>query len=572
VNQTVNLFSEAKLMPDARLFNVSSGPKLKSAHLFMVFSAQDKEASRLSMNASESRMRAFSCVDLRSLFTGNVDGCPIVHPARDLSGPLWKEVAGGLPVSDDMSQTVVAALSGHDSEADSLFVPGMEITPGGLNLINGRYAPPSGDPRQWDSADTAKYRPRLSGLSLRLSDASKRRLETEEDELFVSIDRVFAVFPSQFCMIVAELAVSSAGTEPLSPYAIEEAVHILSNRNRVRESSLASIGEGAEIGLHDLMKLVVPSSRFQLQERIRIYNYSLIVLEEFPVDPDVVEYLAFRCAHHHTTDYRISKDEVAKDIYRPFVTVAHAFALEGAASIVDGSDAYLAEQFLMRVRQVYLWLIVMACHEQSYLLWLVGRDNLNINSSTQKPQKLKELIDDFLEFRLLHSIPLVSNLEMHNQTYEWARRKLHLYELVQKVTHDVVEVERWLTQQSENTRVQEHRRLEAERERRKARRQKYAPGEIFISAFLMFGLTFLAFDALLRKVSQFIWSTPDLPQPCNFLCPVLIGLAAAGLRGWQVSSEIYEEPVSEAMLEEASLEQTTNTEAGVGVVSVSNLR
>jgi hypothetical protein len=557
-------------MSDTPSSNVGLFPKLKSAHLFMVFSAQDKEASHLRMDASESRMRAFSCADLRSLSSGNVEKCPIVHPARDLSGPLWKEVAGGLPVSDDMSQTVVAALSGHDNEADSLSVPGMEITPGGLNLINGRYAPRTGDPRQWDSADTAKYRPRLSGLSLRLSGASKRRLETEEDELFVSIDRVFAVFPSQFCMIVAELSVSSAGAQPLSPYAIEEAVHILSNRNRARESSLASIGEGAEIGLHDLMKLVVPSSRFQLQERIRIYNYSLIVLEEFPVDPDVVEYLAFRCAHHHTTDYRISKDEVAKDIYRPFDTVAHAFALEGAASIVDGSDAYLAEQFLMRVRQVYLWLIVMACHEQSYLLWLVGRDNLNINSSAQRPQKLKELIDDFLEFRLLHSIPLVSNIEMHNQTYDWARRKLHLYELVQKVTHDVVEVERWLTQQREHSRAEEHRLLESERARRKARRRKFAPGEIFVSAFLMFGLTFLAFDALLRKMSQILWATPDLRQPWNILGPVLIGIAAAILRAWQVSSEIYEDPISEDMLDAVAIEETANTEAGIGVVSVIN--
>jgi hypothetical protein len=329
--------------------------------------------------------------------------------------------------------------------------------------------------------------------------------------------------------------------------------------------------EATETSLHDIIRAAVPGDQFQVEERTRSFTYSTILLESFPDDAESVKHLAFRCAHRYTTDYRIHQTEVVEDIYEPFVSVVHAFALEGAASILDGSDAFLSEQFVERVRQAYLWLIVMACHEQAYLLWLVGRGNLNVNSSGRKPEKLKELINDFLEFRLLHSVPLVSSIEMHNQSYELARRKLHLNELVQKVTRDVVEVERWLTQQSEHARVEQHRRLEAERERRKARRQRYAFGEIFVSAFLMFGLTFLAFDALLRKVSQIIWSTPDLPQPWNVFWPVAIGLAAAVLRGWQVSSEIYEEPVSEAMLEEVSLEQTSNTEAGVGVVSASGL-
>jgi hypothetical protein len=331
------------------------------------------------------------------------------------------------------------------------------------------------------------------------------------------------------------------------------------------------MSEAAGVSLHDLIRVAVPVGQFQVEERTRSFAYATIVLDEFPDDAESVEYLAFRCAHRYTTDYRIHKDEVIEDIYRPFLSVVHAFALEGAASILDGSDAFLSEQFMARVRQAYLWLVVMACHEQAYLLWLVGRDNLNINGSGRNPEKLKELIDDFLEFRLLHSVPLVSNIEMHNRSYELARRKLHLNELVQKVTHDVVEVERWLTQQREHTRVEEHRRLEAEKERRKALRQRFAPGEIFISAFLMFGLTFLAFDALFRKVSQFIWSTPDLPQPWNVFWPVAIGCAAAVLRAWQVRSEIYEEPVSEEMLEDVAIEETANTEAGIGVVSVSNL-
>lgn len=449
-------------------------------------------------------------------------------------------------------------------------VPGVEISPRGLNLINGRYAIPPGDPETWATDDVPKYRPKHSGLSLKLSKAAKRRLATESMEILVSVERVFAVFPSQFCMIVTELAVSGAGDDPLPAYAIGEAVHVLSHKNRSKECGIAAMPEATGISLHDLIRAAVPDDQFQVDDRTRSYAFSTIVLDEFPDHDESVEHLAFRCAHRYTTDYRIHKEEVIEGIYRPFESVIHSFALEGAASILDGSDEFVSEQFMARVRQAYLWLVVMACHEQAYLLWLVGRNNLNIDAAERKPEKLKELIDEFLEFRLVHSVPLVSNIEMHNLSYELARRKLHLNELVQKVTHDVVEVERWLTQQREHARIEAHRRLEAERERRKALRQRFAPGEICLSAFLMFGLTFLAFDALLRKVSQIIWSTPDLPQPWNIVWPVAIACAAAMLRGWQVRSEIYEEPVSEEMLGDATLDETANIEAGVGVVSVSN--
>jgi hypothetical protein len=531
----------------------------------MIFSIRDKGLRYASGGTKESRLEAFSKILLGSLPRQTATGCPIIHSHRRLAGYTWREAADSLRVSDDLSSAVAKALGGQDRDQATPFVPGLELSPGGLNLLNGDYAIPEGDPRQWDAHDAEQYRPECSGLSLRLSKAAKRRLGTTDDELIVSIDRMFAIFPSQICMIVTELNISSPGRRQLIPAAVEESIHMLCNKNRARDCGIASVKTDTEIGIQDLVRLVVPTERFEVFGQIRMFNYALVVLEDFASDFTGAEAHGFRCARHFTADYQIDRAEVVKDIYRPFESVVHAFALEGAATIINGSDTFLSEQFLTRVRQVYLWLIVLACHEQTYLLWLIQRDNLQVGTFTNKSHRLRQLIDDFLEFRLLHSIPMVSHIEMHNQTYNRLRRRLLIKELVQKVTKDVIEVERWLTQQIEYSRAEE-------RGRRKARRQRYALLEVSVSAFLMFGLTFLAFDALLRKLSMLVSGAAEFRPPWNFVWPFVIGLAAASLRGWQLLHEIYEEPITDEMLYAASRGEGENVEAGIGVVSVSTLK
>jgi len=555
-------------------------PKMKSARLFVVFAAQDKKDSSVDREARESRMEAFSSVLLDSISSSAVSGSPIVHPQRHLSSQVWAREVGGLPVSDDLSIGVVDALSGHARDAATLAAPGLHLSPAGLNFVNGRYAIPEGDPFRWDTEDEAKYISGRSGLSLRLSNAAKRRLGTMDGELLVSIDQMFVIFPSQFCMIVAELSVSSPHNAELTPLAIEEANHILCNKNRARDCGLASFKNPVKTGLQDLVQLVLPAGRFTLFEKVRIFNYALIVLESFPQSIASIEALAFRCSRHFTTDYQVNSDEIAMQIYSPFKSVVHSFALESAATVVDGSDIFLCEQFMTRVRQVYLWLIILACHEQSHLVWLTHRDDLLAGTDKERSYRLRKLIRDFLHFRVLHSIPLVSHIEMHNQIYDRLRCRLLIHELIQKMALDIIEMERFIAEQIEKTRVEDHERRDeaqrgrdAEKARRKARRQKYGRWEVGISGFLMFGLTFLAFDTLTRKLAMLIYGVPELAQPWNVVLPVAIGLIAGVVRGWQVHAEIYDEPASEdplfdAVMDEDTIGESSNVEAGVGVVSV----
>jgi len=553
-------------------------PRLHSASLFVVLSVRDKKRPNSHGKSIDSSAKSFLTLTLDSQQITNAAGAKLVHENRNLDGPLWEDVGeDGLRASEDLSPAVLRALGGTPhGEALSAGIPGIKITAKGIRLVNGGYSIPSGNPAAWNPADKLRYRPGLSGLSIKLTHAAQRRLAsadgfTSAGELFVTIEHVFAIFPSQFCILVAELKVSTRGPDELSPLVIEEALHVLSKRGRTGECAFANMAEGPGIDLHDLLGATVPEQRFEMDDRFRIFHYAALVLDAFPKDVASIEEFAFRCARHYTMDYDVTKGEVAKSIYCPFQSMVHAFALEGAASVANGTDQFLREQFLSRVRQVYLWLVALAYHEQSYLLGLVNRENFAAGHAENRARRFRALIDDFLEFRLRHRMPLVSHIEMHNQVYQALRHNLRLDELIHKVTQDVVEAERWLTQQIEHRRAEQDRLREKERERRKEWRYKFAVWEALVSGFLMFGLTYLSFDAITHKLSILKWNA-DLPHPWHFLTPIFIAFAAALLRGWQVLAEIHEDPIFDAAQEMATTGEAADLESMVGVASTKHPR
>ena len=547
--------------------------RLHSASLFVVLSIRDKKRPHSHGKSSDSSANSFLTLMLDSRQVANAVESRLVHESRNLNGPLWEQASEeGLRASEDLSPAVLRALGGTPhGEAMSEGVPGIKLTAKGIRLINGGYAAPGGNPAEWSPEDKLRYRSGLSGLSIKLTNAAQRRLTVagvsdSPQELFVTVEQVFAIFPSQYCTVVAELKISAWGPETFSPLVIEEALHILSKRGKIGECGFASITESPGIDLHDLLESTVPERRFEIDDRFRIFYYAVLVLEAFPDDTAPIEELAFRCARHYTTDYDNAKGEVSKSLYRPFESVIHAFALEGAASVANGSDHFLREQFLTRVRQVYLWLVALAYHEQSYLLGLVFRENFVSGNTEHRSQRFRALIDDFLEFRLRHRMPLVSHIEMHNQAYHALRQNLRLDELIHKVTQDVVEAERWLTQQIEHRHAEQDRLRKRERERRKAWRHKFARWEALVSAFLMFGLTYLSFDALTHKLAMLKWGA-DLLPPWNFVVPFVVACVAAGLRGWQVIAEIREDPIFDAEQEMTTTGEAADLEKMVGVAS-----
>jgi len=537
---------------------------LKSARVYVVLSVRDTERPNVYSKDSDSSAASFLAQALDNGRLNHIAGGTLIHSGRQLTGALWERPNdGALPASEDLSPAVFRALAGTPhGKAFGEGVPGVKLTARGLHLLNGGYAVPSGNPQDWSAGDRDTYRPKSSGIRLKLSDAAARRLGSSAragafQELFLAIEQLFVVFPSQYCILVAELTISTGTPGALSPLVVEETLHALNKRGKKAECSLATFTEGPKFDLHDLLEATVPKVRFEVDDRFRIFHYAALVLDTFPDDTSPIEALAFRCARHYTLDYAIEPQEVHKSIYRPFKSVIHAFALEGAASIANASDTFLSEQFMARIRQVYLWLVVLAYHEQSHLLGLIHRENFVTGNTDHRAKRFGALIDDFLAFRLQHRMPLVSHIEMHNQTYHALRNNLRLDELIQKVTQDVVEAERWLTQQIENRRAEEDLRRKKERERRKKLRHRYAPLEIFVSAFLMFGLTYLSFDALAHKIPML--------QPWSLEIAICVAILAAGLRGWQVGGEIYEDPIVDLAQEATTTGEASEVERIIGV-------
>ncbi|SDF73586.1 hypothetical protein [Terriglobus roseus] len=540
-------------------------PAVGDARIFLIFSVRDQDEGN--PNVKVKGIQAFLAERFHTNCVGKVRAQhPLVHEGRSLSFHIWKEVPGGMSVSPELEPSVVAALGSHGPAGKTASVTALQASSEGLNLLNGMYSRPTGDPRAWPTADAAKYRPTKKGLSLRLSKAAQRRLSTTATELLVEFREIFVVFPSDLRIIVAELEVVSSGGTPVDPIAVEEALHILTHRSRKDDCRLAAFADGDPIGVTEMLGHALSMKRFELMDSVRTFSYSAMVVNHSP-SCTYLEELAFRFSRRYTTDYRLSRTEVESALYCPFESVVHAFSLEGAASVADGSDDFLASQFLSRVRQSYLWMAILAFHEQSYLLSLVEQGSANATNDATRASTLRGMISHLLDFRMKFRLPLVSQISMHNQTYERLRLALGLDDLIRKITFDVVEAERWLTQESRVKRDAVRQRMEQERERTKVRRRRLRPLEVSVSAFLMFGITFLSFDTLTNKLSKMLTGKEPGHQ-WELTIVLCISAVAACLRGWQVYQEIEEDPFVED-LNDAAAESGEPTEEALAMVVAS---
>jgi hypothetical protein len=510
------------------------GSPLKRYRLFTFFDVKEKPSARQLVEGGGlyTLRRRFIGHDLSTTHLAAFGGHPITHPGRNDDAKLWREVGGaegeqsgkaGFVVADDLHPAVIAALGGGGGTAAGRHLPALELTPAGLNLLNGQYARPPGNPKEWAAADAELFDPKRKGLSLALTPAAQRRLKTAETEILATIVSAVAIFPSHFGLVIVELEVSLPGREPVDALWIEEALHVLSNRGRRSASTLAAFKQPVPGALADVMAVAFPLEHCETDPWNRLYTYTVLVLDQFPktgADAEV-DAIAFRCARHYTADYGLRRDMVAAAVQRPFESVAHVFSLEGAASVVDGSDPFLGDQFASRAGNLYIWLVALAYHEHVYLIDLVQKQVPVEGGDQPESASMAVLIEDFLKFRLRHRMPLVSDVEMHNQVYGGLRRSLRLDALSDKLSGDAAAVERAISQRDA---ISANRRRELQRERLK----RGARRDAWLSAGIIFGLTFLAFSSLIEKIEKLL--TPQLADHWKDLS-VLIGASSFALLG-----------------------------------------
>jgi hypothetical protein len=101
---------------------------------------------------------------------------------------------------------------------------------------------------------------------------------------------------------------------------------------------------------------------------------------------------------------------------------------------------------------VYLPLVVVSYHEFQRLLQLTQGSAVFVRfdrPDDAQTERLKELRNGLLNFRLYYRFSHVSLITMHNRVHESWRRVFGLESMLQEVTRDVVEAERFLTEELE---------------------------------------------------------------------------------------------------------------------------
>ena len=287
--------------------------------------------------------------------------------------------------------------------------------------------------------------------------------------LLLSItDLTLLTFPSRVGLAVLELRLA---TDRPSLAALQEAVHVLSHSGRARSVGWAAEPEHkGRFTLPDLVTTVLQPAGCAPEVWNRVFTYVFARFDAFPDETGWAEQAAWRLSRHYTSAYRAGPDFAAGSaLVRPFDDVVHAACVEGAATVASGESAFMAQAFRDRVRACYLPLAILAYHEQVQLIGLAQRAIGPVQDRAEiADDQLRELIDQFLAFRLRYRMPVVSDVTMHNLFYDALRAGLRLDQLTRKVTEDMTEAERSLRQAN----ARETQREEAQRERARLRRER----------------------------------------------------------------------------------------------------
>jgi hypothetical protein len=321
-------------------------------------------------------------------------------------------------------------------------VPAIALSPQGLNLLNGRFALPPGDPRGV---------PGYTGSFGLVLDAGAPG-QPQSGPL-----RVSSLLVLHFASGVglALVTLEWAGKQPLTLEALQVVVSRLTpNRQKdsLRWAHSADPPEAQRFSLGWLLGQVLVSAtcRFEVWSRFFTYVYATLPAG---TDPDAMSDAAWRLSRHYSPGYGAEPSFPGTELYAPFADIRHALSLEGAATVANQGSDFVANGGLAgRFGNCYLPLAILAYHEHAYLLD-IAQEAARVppgDDAAAQAQALRRLTDRFLRFRLRYRLPLASDITMHNAFYEKARRALQLAALETKLGQDVIDAQAHLRRLSED--------------------------------------------------------------------------------------------------------------------------
>jgi hypothetical protein len=256
--------------------------------------------------------------------------------------------------------------------------------------------------------------------------------------------------------------------QPLTAIELLEAVYALSRFNSFRWVSAAQNHEtvGPEFTLGTLMRSLCFDKLGASHPSGRVFTY-WVTRFDASLTVDEADLFALYAARHYTTDYQISPGIEGVRRVRDFITVGHALALEGGATVIapppDGKLPDFLKTFKANaVHANYLPILTLALHEHGFLVEKTSTALLTAQQR-MKPELVRAafaaLARASLDFRIFFRYTEVSEITMHNAFNRALRDVLGLDRMQAEFSGDVAEISAFLERQAlrERAEVEHHR-------------------------------------------------------------------------------------------------------------------
>ena len=450
--------------------------------------------------------------------------------------PLWS--ADNISVSHDLSPTLLSALGATSETNEQRLFPVYRATRLLLAALNGAQSTSGTDGQV--------------GLTIQLGKKTDQTFASLfiDDAFVVHFDSGLKVRPTnQTSLLVLRLGLLAKLSPTIVTSQVLHVLHVLSHDSR--KPSLRWFPTMDPFRLSDLAHGLLEPLGLELRKNSRLFTYCYAKLPD-GADTSTGAYLSFRMARHYDENYRLEDVKVLQ----PFENVWHATEFEGASTVAAGEIGLFAvKDPANAVQATYLPQVIAAYYEHVILLRLAN--SAVASAGADQRESLRRLQEEHLMFRLRNSLPVVSQLSLHNAFYGALCLSLEIPLLSRKVSEDVAAAARLLeTRHLARAEISAHRR-----ERRAAVLQGLLSGAV----------GFLTCLALIRELAEMSekFAHGDIPiwRSTALISAVIVALLLAWFAALRHRFEYGGGGRADPKREAEEFREATNTALEAGAVS-----
>ncbi len=368
---------------------------------------------------------------------------------------IWE--AGKLQLGEDLHPHIRNALGEEDKdhpagERQEVDARIFQLTEKAQRFINGKCL------CNPENLDLAQKKPKTLGINF--SPAAHNRLQQQCGDnvcnAILKIESLRAVcFRTGWIILVAELSIVLDAQTAVTPAWLEETLASLSKINDLswNDPSQDEIHEMPKFSLGQLVQGLAGIINHKSLGK-RVYSACYLQFDHFP-DPEKLNLWLTRLSRHYTSAYNLVENPSNLLDVKDFNTVGHRYSLEGSCSYCIAEDIpsnqHLKKYLINSFKPNYLPITLLAVHEYTHLVELTNSSSFWPSLKGKKLDdlnKLTELRDAILHFRLCFRYSMVSRISMHNQVNQALRTVMGLDNMLNELDNDTSEINAFLEQRN----------------------------------------------------------------------------------------------------------------------------